>query len=65
MIKLIKTLFILIGLKIRNLIKKPQVIKRNGKEYVNINQILKNSNRKQRRALIAWAKRNPQKIIHL
>jgi len=67
--KLIKSIFILLGLKIKNFfrkwIKKPMVIKRGGKQYANVNQILKQSNRHGRRALKAWAKKNQDKIINV
>jgi hypothetical protein len=67
--KLIKSSLFLLWLKIKNstrvIVKKPMVVKRGGKTFVNVQQVMKNSNRHQRRAMKTWAKRNPDKIINV
>jgi hypothetical protein len=59
---------ILLWLKTKNLfrkvIKKPLVVERDGRKYVNLQTAMKNANRHQRRAMKVWAKRNPDKIIY-
>lgn len=55
-------------LKIKNTwrknIKKPLVVERDGRKYVNLQTAMKNANHKQRRAMKAWARKNPDKIIY-
>lgn len=66
--KLIKSILLLLRLKIQNnlrkVFKKPLVVKKDGRNYINMQTAMKNANRKQRRGMQAWAKKNPDKIIY-
>lgn len=66
--KLIKSILLLLKLKIQNnlrkVFKKPLVVERDGKEFIDVSQVMKKSNRHARRAMMAYARKHPDKIIH-
>lgn len=69
--RLIKTTLILLWYKIKNFFRKIFIlkpkfrVKKNGKEYVNLTEIYNHSNRHNRRAIKAWAKKNQNRIVNL